>query len=168
MSVSLSSLSYKLILSYDDTLNSLLTTFEEKKNTARIFTKIEHIPLADPSGGRRRCAPPQQDQFLSFSHMFLLKSVCIGGWCPPNGSAPPQREILDPPLHSKSHRSGTVEKRTKMAKQTISLCIDIQGDETDLIQRIDSDVTNMNTISNSFITIPCKFKCLLTCPAQNI
>ena len=40
--------------------------------------------LADP-GGRR----PQQDQFLLFSHMFLPKSVRIGGWHPPNGSAPP-------------------------------------------------------------------------------
>ena len=47
--------------------------------------------LADPGGAPRR--PPQQDQFLSFSHMFLLKSVRIGGWPPP-----PQREILDPPL----------------------------------------------------------------------
>ena len=43
-------------------------------------------------------APPQQDQFLSFSHTFSLKSVSVGGWRPPNGSAPPQREILDPPL----------------------------------------------------------------------
>ena len=48
------------------------------------------------SGGRRRRAPSQQDQFLSFSHMFSLKSVCVGGWCPP----PPQREFLDPPLDS--------------------------------------------------------------------
>ena len=37
------------------------------------------------------CAPPpQQDQFLSFSHMFLPKSVGIRGWHPPNGLAPPQ------------------------------------------------------------------------------
>ena len=65
----------------------------------RTYTQIMFtcLPLADP-GGRRRRAPPQQDQFLSFSHMFLLKSVCVRGWCPPNGSAPPQREILDPPL----------------------------------------------------------------------
>ena len=38
-----------------------------------------------------------------------------------------------------------------------------QGGETDLIQRIDSDVTNMNTISKSFIDISWKFKCPLTC-----
>ena len=43
-------------------------------------------------------APPQQNQFLSFSHTFLPKSVPIGGWHPPNGSAPPQWDILDPPL----------------------------------------------------------------------
>ena len=43
-----------------------------------------------------------------------------------------------------------------------------QGGETDLIQRIYSDVTNMNTISKSFIAIPWKFKCPLTCPVQII
>ena len=42
-----------------------------------------------------------------------------------------------------------------------------QAGETDLIQRIDSDVTNMNTVSKSFITIPWKFKCPLKCPVQN-
>ena len=38
--------------------------------------------------------PPQQDQFLSFLHTFLPKSVCVGGWCPhqrvgapPNGKS---------------------------------------------------------------------------------
>ena len=45
----------------------------------------------------------------------------------------------------------------------------LQGGETDLIQRIDSDVTNMNTISKSksLIATPWKFKCPLTCPVQN-
>ena len=47
-------------------------------------------------------------------------------------------------------------------------CSTLQGGETDLIQRIDSDVTNMNTISKSFITIPRKFKCPLTCPYKII
>ena len=42
-----------------------------------------------------------------------------------------------------------------------------QGGETDLIQSIDSDVTNMTTISKCVITIPWKFKYLLTCPVQN-
>ena len=42
-----------------------------------------------------------------------------------------------------------------------------QGGEMDLIQRIDCDVTNMNTISKCFIAIPWKFKCPLTCPVQN-
>ena len=42
-----------------------------------------------------------------------------------------------------------------------------QGGEMDQIQRIDSDVTNMNTFSKSFIAIPWKFKYSLTCPVQN-
>ena len=42
-----------------------------------------------------------------------------------------------------------------------------QRGEMDLIQRIDSDVTNMDTISNKFIAIPWKFKCPFTCPVQN-
>ena len=50
------------------------------------------------SRGAPRHVPPQQDQFLSFSHMFSPKSVRIRGWHPPNGSVPPQQKILDPPL----------------------------------------------------------------------
>ena len=41
------------------------------------------------SRGHCQHPPPQQDQFLSFSHMFLPKSVCIGGWHPPMGQHPP-------------------------------------------------------------------------------
>ena len=37
----------------------------------------------------------------------------------------------------------------------------------DLIQSIDSDVTNMNTILKCFIAIPLEFKYPLTCPVQN-
>ena len=33
--------------------------------------------------------PPQQDQFLSFSHTFLPKSVRFRGWRPPTGRRPP-------------------------------------------------------------------------------
>ena len=46
--------------------------------------------LADPGGAASM--PPQQDPFLSFSHTFLPKSVCIGG------QHSHQWEILDPPL----------------------------------------------------------------------
>ena len=34
--------------------------------------------------------PPQQDQILSFLHMFSPKSACVGGWRPlQRGLAPP-------------------------------------------------------------------------------
>ena len=47
----------------------------------------------------RRAPPPQQDQILLFLHMFSPKSACVGGWRPlQRGLAPPQREVLDPPL----------------------------------------------------------------------
>ena len=42
-----------------------------------------------------------------------------------------------------------------------------QAGETGLIQRIDSDITNMNTISKSFTAIPWKFKCPLIYPVHN-
>ena len=45
--------------------------------------------------------PPQQDQILSFLHMFSPISACFRGWRPlQRGLAPPQREILKPPLMS--------------------------------------------------------------------
>ena len=56
--------------------------------------RIQGAPPAPPPPP----PPPQQDQFLSFLHTFLPKSVRIGGWRPPTGRRPPQREILDPPL----------------------------------------------------------------------
>ena len=44
-------------------------------------------------------APHKQDQILSFLHMFSPKSACVRGWRPlQQGLAPPQWEILDPPL----------------------------------------------------------------------
>ena len=63
---------------------------------------LRDISLADPGGRRRRTPPPppQQDPILSFLHMFLPKSTHVGGRCPPQRlGTPPQREILDPPLH---------------------------------------------------------------------
>ena len=77
-------------------------------NNARVSGSILELrgqltmALADPGGAAVHAPPPpQQDQFLSFSHTFLPKSVCIGGWRPP----PPQREILDPPLYGIAPRS---------------------------------------------------------------
>ena len=53
----------------------------------------------------RRSTPPMGphplwDPILLFSHKFLVKSTCIRGPDPPNGSTPPMWEILDPPLVS--------------------------------------------------------------------
>ena len=50
--------------------------------------KVGPNPLVDP-GGAAGARPPQQDQFLSFLHMFSLKSVRVGGWHPPMGQHPP-------------------------------------------------------------------------------
>ena len=41
------------------------------------------VPIHWRIQGGAAARAPQQDQFLSFSHMFSLKSVCIGGWRPP-------------------------------------------------------------------------------------
>ena len=75
--------------------------FDKESNTAILddFTSCKEIigprrngiyltyyPLADP-GGRRRHAPPQQDQFLSFLHTFSPKSVCVKVGAPPNGKS---------------------------------------------------------------------------------
>ena len=51
-------------------------------------------------GSRGRCQhpPPQQDQFLSFSHTFLPKSIRVRGWHPPTGRRPPP----PPPPNGKS------------------------------------------------------------------
>ena len=80
--------------------------YETKQNGSSLERKFYFYfevseALADP--GRAPLAhtpPPQQDPFLSFSHMFLLKSVCVRDWCPHNRLvSPPQRETLDLPLH---------------------------------------------------------------------
>ena len=54
--------------------------------------------LADPGGAAGTCPPPQQDQFL-FIFTYVFAEKCMRRrLVPPNGSVPPQREILDPPL----------------------------------------------------------------------
>ena len=54
---------------------------ENKCETTRSLKFLSTPSLADPGGAAG--ARPQQDQFLSFSQMFLPKSVCVGGWRPP-------------------------------------------------------------------------------------
>ena len=54
------------------------------------------ITLADPGGADS--VRPQQDPILSFSHIFLPKSMRVRGRRP-HGSVAPQQEILDPPLN---------------------------------------------------------------------
>ena len=62
-----------------------------------IFVKIRHARFTSLYIGGSRGAS-LRDQILSFSHTFLPKSTHIRGPHPPNGSMPPLREILDPPL----------------------------------------------------------------------
>ena len=58
----------------------------QKIEVNNIFTCFcQYSSLADP-GGAAGARPPQQDPFLSFSHMFLPKSVCVGGRRPPTGN----------------------------------------------------------------------------------
>ena len=59
-----------------------------------------YIPVADlhtkVSG-----VPPQQDQILSFLHIFTKKRLCQRLAPPPmRVGTPPQWEILDPPLYT--------------------------------------------------------------------
>ena len=55
-----------------------------------IPSQISHIIIGGSGGGgRHQRVPLQQDQFLSFSHMFSPKSVCVRGQHPPNGLACP-------------------------------------------------------------------------------
>ena len=53
--------------------------------------------LADP-GGRRGARPPTGSISFVFTYVFAEKCTRRRLVPPPNGSAPPQREILDPPL----------------------------------------------------------------------
>ena len=84
---------------YIGTDDDMIISWQESENRVHYpHGNSISSPLADPGRDRRRRPLPQQDPFLLFSHTFLLKNVRIGGRLPPNGSAPPQREILDPPL----------------------------------------------------------------------
>ena len=53
---------------------------------------IIYIYIGGSRGAPSACPPPapQQDPFLSFSHMFSLKSVHVGGWRPQTGRRPPR------------------------------------------------------------------------------
>ena len=73
-------------------LQGICFIFSKPNYTCQWRIYIQKFPACAP--------PPQQDQILSFLHMFSPKSACVRGWCPlQRGLAPPQREILDPPLH---------------------------------------------------------------------
>ena len=54
-----------------------------------MYDNFHTSALADLGGAAGAPPPPQQDQFLLFSHMFLPKSVHVGGWRPPMGRRPP-------------------------------------------------------------------------------
>ena len=61
------------------------------KHVAGLVKFVPIWALADPGGCRRRAnpPPPQQDPILLFSHMFSLKSSCVGGRRPPTARRPP-------------------------------------------------------------------------------
>ena len=111
---------YRLVI-ISINLSETLVTFCSRQNPKHFFSKKNFFPTKKIFSGifsrtefclelhthwwiwgvpPVHAPPPQQDPFLSFSHMFLLKSVRIGGRHPSNGSVPPppQWEILDPPL----------------------------------------------------------------------
>ena len=71
-------------------------------------------PIGRSRGHRGMCAP-QQDQFLSFSHTFLPKSVRIGGWCPPNGLAPP-------PMGNPGSATGSIQISPQARLQACMTC----------------------------------------------
>ena len=63
----------------------------------KIIEEDIKFTLADPGGTAGVHPPPQQDQFLSFSHTFCQKVYTSEVGTPPMGWCPPQWEILDPP-----------------------------------------------------------------------
>ena len=70
----------------------IVTTPETLKSDTLVLKSIRSpkLGIGGSRGGHRRRMPPQQDQFLSFLHTFLLKSVRIRGWHPsPMGRHPP-------------------------------------------------------------------------------
>ena len=73
---------------------NFLFSYHLKSAMADLQTKVSGTPS------------PQQDQNLSFLHVFLPKSAHVGGWRPlQRGLAPHKREILDPPLISTAKAS---------------------------------------------------------------
>ena len=59
------------------------------KHMPSAFSGYKYLLVIDRSRGALPACAPQQDQFLSFSHMFSPKSVCIRGQHPPMGWCPP-------------------------------------------------------------------------------
>ena len=59
--------------------------------------KTKLYPLADPGGAAGTCPPTGSISFI-FTYVFIEKCM-HQRLAPPNGSAPPQWEILDPPLN---------------------------------------------------------------------
>ena len=62
------------------------------------LSKNVHKTLADPGGAAG--APPNRINFFRFRIHFCQKVYVSEVGAPPNGFAPPQREILDPPLQN--------------------------------------------------------------------
>ena len=64
--------------------SSSMRFFQIEYNVLCIHWRIQGAPPPP--------TPPQQDQFLSFLHTFLLKSVRIEGWRPPQRVSAPSTE----------------------------------------------------------------------------
>ena len=89
-----------------------MTHHTKNKVSMSRHSKILARTIGGSRGGATGACPPQQDQFLSFSHMFSPKCVCVRGWCPPatgRRPPPPQREILDPPLRTDTQRQTDIQ-----------------------------------------------------------
>ena len=63
-----------------------------------VSNPLKNNPLAD-LGGQHWCVPPPPTGSISFVFTYVFAKKCMH-WrlVPPKGLAPPQREILDPPL----------------------------------------------------------------------
>ena len=76
------------------------TIFKNLLPLCRDYFLVRHTALADLGGGRAGRMPPYGTKFFRFCIHFCQKAPTSEVHTPSNGSMPPLREILDPPLYS--------------------------------------------------------------------